>query len=253
MKAFLILLLIGLSEAGFSQPGVWHGTTIFGTITRQEIIVGADSKGITGNRKRSTLNLCKIFQTNNIVFAVAGANRVGTLNIGRSVEDVCNKGKSYRSVIDTCKNKYTAFLAEYFESLTARSPKIPSDAFKKFSLEIYFFTYDKSGTRFDRLRFQLQQHPDGRYLPVCTRDSMVTTGWADDRYDYISGGHADHIFAFTKSHPPSPQERSTKSFIKTMIKLEFDPVNPDVGGFIDVVRISPKGIKWETDHRKCVN
>ena len=104
MKYLFLVLLIIMSDKSFSQ----QGTFVIATITKNGIVIGADSRGVvyeSDDHSKLPLvffdSMCKVFKIKQFGMAVVGASVIGNKSFKKVIEDFNAEFKTDSSLLNT--------------------------------------------------------------------------------------------------------------------------------------------------------
>ena len=250
----VIIMSLVLQGICYGQDTLWSGTTIFGVMTKHEILIGADSRGTPNYASGPSDEMCKVFSpTGNLVFAITGIARVGNLfDLATTVAEGCRRGKSYEAAIKTCDESLRRFLKFFDNIIRPRCPQFLDTLVNKSFFEVIYCSSSEQYLRSEVYIYEIARDQTGYDSIVTERYSFNTRHWKENTIEYIIAGYDEKIKSYLDHNPKVATKADNKEFVENMIRLEFSPVHPRVGGHIDVVRISPSGISWITPRRNCL-
>lgn len=239
LRIIYAIILITVSHC-YSQ------TCVIARKTKKAIYVGADSRTTvylyapsTGELTFDTGSTCKIFTHGKFNFATLGANL--QMSIDEAIS-ACDNSNSFKEVII----KYaTSFVNKFAEDLEENRKK----RFNFFSTlidkqlpnlaQIIFF-----GKESDSLFLGIVQF---RILSSKLEPVKLSAYFAESNILY--GGHIDEIKDTMQT--PKIWKRGTIETIKALISIEAKAYPLEVGGFIDMIKVSRKKTKWIQKKEAC--
>jgi hypothetical protein len=234
---------------------VGHGTAIVAYLTPDVIVVAADSRRtyLPGGAQKLPSTTCKLFDVRGAVFASSGFG--GDLKSGFDVtKDVAKILCGRRSVPDAVGR-----IRQLLEDSLARELQRIKDAhptrcsllkdLDSCGTTVIIATVETGVPTMHSIEFVTIEDNNGNV----TVDSSSETcpGDCQSKRNLYFLGEQKAIKRYLGGHMESFKKMSPEKGTPFLVKKEIDAKTPGVGGPVDVVRISSKGVEWLIRKKEC--
>ncbi|TDH29010.1 hypothetical protein EXU57_02750 [Segetibacter sp. 3557_3] len=233
----LLTIAVALSTS------LWS-TTIVIYITPEFVMMAADSKGVfttvSGNRE-SVAMVSKIYQRSNVYFSMAGvtSNNSQNFNVARLIDAELQNFTTWPEVTNRIKRSVERALLPYLNYIKSannnlyRNNLVASDYFTSVCL-----IGIKNKTPYAHLLgFKVT---DGATINVTTEEISYGKGNLKDAVYYLGQKTAINKYMQSVQRVTMTPEK----FVEKLVSVQAASTPKLVGGPIDILRITPSGVKW---------
>jgi hypothetical protein len=248
--SFMIVLLFTYYHFAIAQ------TCIVIRRTPSKVVVGADSKlvkidfAIDNDGKEYQIRKegikCKIRQTGNTFYAISGLDLP---SIDNFVEESCKSGQSFAEKSERFTNLISKPLASALEKIRLQNPEFYKERFMgKPSLQIVLFGIENSV-------------PSYRVIDLIAKNSLSEPVHLEQQVTSNPGTLATQSSTSIMGYAAAIEKLNlTEDFwegldtiegIKKLITIESTEESENVGGAIDIIRLTKSGAKWVQRKTEC--
>lgn len=241
-----MVLAISLS---FAQTTFAQTTIVIARVS-DFVLIGADSKLSYGESSIPSETFCKIGQSEDVFFAIAGTLKNDA--IGWSVkESAIRASKTEGSLLD----KVAAFERQVIPPLTQTLEMVKKDrpsfyekkynSGDKVALSIVFVRFEK-GIPVILIREFQSLSP--------TSINIIRTacpGNCNEKVQFYYLGQSDAIKHFVDKNPPSLTPHNIASFVNKLVEVEIEDRPNEVGPPIDILRVEKDSARWIQKKNEC--
>lgn len=235
------ILLVSVSHA--QDDTLTNGTLIITLVSKDTIWVGADSRTTSLTEQGYTVNkkgMCKIYSTNNVVYAMAGHVRYvdNSFNFLEIMRRCINKQSDFERSMnlfrERAKNEIRSILKKFSRKSINTLIKINNGSF----LSVVAISFKNEEKKVKEMRFSIKANTSNSWDVTCTTTDQ------DDVGSLRFVGHAMNASAFIKTNNLYfGNGRNIPDKIENLIRMESDKGTITVGLPADVISIYNNGYK----------
>jgi hypothetical protein len=226
--------------------------------TPSEVVVGADSKAVTitfstdndGKERqiRTEGTKCKIRQAGNTFYAISGFNLSDMDNLA---DGSCRSGKNYMERAARFKALINEPLTAALERVRQENPHFYQERFmgEKACLQIVFFGIEDGIPAYRVIDF-IAINPLSEPVHITQREVSCPGTLPATQPATSIIGHTAAIRAH-KLTEDFWKGLDTIAGIKKLISIESNAMGEEVGGKIDIIRVTRRGARWVQKKTEC--
>jgi hypothetical protein len=241
VKPILFIFLILFANGLFAQ------TCVIAKKTKNAIYVGADSREVftktnpnTNKLYDSIGSICKLYHIGNFNFASLGQEIDAEIKMAKII---CRDKKSFAEVVESFGKMFGSYLGFYLQYQKTHDSNSYHKLIKEkpFISQTMFFGYENDSAILADVLFQ---------VPDTIKDFIIIKHTIIKR-DLLYGGFVEEIRGPIEKE--TTWKNGTVQTIKKLIQVEMAAHPKDVGGDINMLKITPDGqIEWIPKKNSCL-